>query len=678
MKLLNFTIIKFTSCLILGILIGYYCPISVNTSIAISAFFLLTTSILFLKFKSKHTRSIWFGLLSFISMISLGVLVENLKDAKYFKSHYIQSATIGKKTESIIQLKIKERLKPNLYSDKYVAKILKIGKTDVMGKVLLNIQKDSSNLNLKVGDLLLVSANFDKVNSSLNPGQFDYGNYLERQYIYHQISVASTEIYRLKSNDNSAFGFAGKLRDRITTKLSTYNFKSNELAIINALLLGQRQDMDKTVYQDFINAGAVHILAVSGLHIGIILLILNVLLNPLKRIKNGSIVKTIILVALLWIYAIIAGLSASITRAVAMFSIVAIAMNMKRPTNIYNTLAISVFVILLIKPMFLFEVGFQLSYVAVIAIVTIQPMLYKIWQPKWKVIDYLWQIFTVTIAAQIGVVPISIFYFHQFPSLFFVANLAIIPFLPVILGLGILIIVLALLNSLPNFMVAFYGGLINFMHQIVNWVSEKEQFLFENISLGLLQMLSIYLCLTTVILWIRKPKFTRLATFLFSVLILQSCLIFQKFNNANDSFVIFHKSRYTLIGQKKNIDLKIFHNLDSTSFKNERIIKDYTIDNFIDSVSMDSIKSFYNYKDKRFLVIDSLGIYNLKKYRPDYILLRNSPKINLERVIDSLNPKYIIADGSNYKSYIERWRATCANRKISFHNTRTDGAFVIE
>ena len=225
-------------------------------------------------------------------------------------------------------------------------------------------------------------------------------------------------------------------------------------------MLGQRQDISKEIYNSYTQAGAIHILAVSGLHVGIILLLLNFIFKPLIYFKNGNYIKLIVIVLILWSYAVIAGLSASVVRAVTMFTAVAIGMHLKRPTNVYNTLTISAFFLLLFKPMFLFDVGFQLSYLAVLAIVIIQPMLEKLWKPKFKLIDFFWKIFTVTIAAQFGIIPVSLYYFHQFPGLFFLSNLVIIPCLGFILGFGILIIILGLLNLLPNFLASTFGFVI--------------------------------------------------------------------------------------------------------------------------------------------------------------------------------------------------------------------------
>ena len=165
-----------------------------------------------------------------------------------------------------------------------------------------------------------------------------------------------------------------------------------------------------------------------------------------------------------------------------MFTFVAFGMISNRKSNIYYSLITSMFFLLLIKPMFLFDVGFQLSYLAVFGIVWIQPMLSNLWIPKYKLINKIWQLLTVSVAAQLIILPVSLYYFHQFPSLFLLSNLVIIPFLGIILMLGILVIVLAVINLLPQILADFYGTLINMMNQFVSWVGSQEGFLLIDIS----------------------------------------------------------------------------------------------------------------------------------------------------------------------------------------------------
>ncbi|MFT5846457.1 ComEC/Rec2 family competence protein [Psychroserpens sp.] len=678
MKLLNFTIIKLTCCIILGILIAEYITVSLYTSIYTSFILVCLLAVVFFINRTHLHKTIWFGLITIVTTISLGVLVYNTHNQSNFKNHYSQHISEAHQKSVSIVFKIREHLKSGNYNDKYIVDIIKVNGKKVTGKSLFNIRRDSTNTPHKIDDALMVTETFKAFTKPKNPNQFDYGNYLRKQYVHHQIFTQSASVVSLESKRSSIFGYADGIRTHINKKLQNYNFKPEELAIINALILGQRQDMTKEIYESYTDAGAIHILAVSGLHVGLILLLLTVGLKPIEQLKNGKIIKVILILILLWSFAIIAGLSASVTRAVTMFSIVAIAMHKKRPTNIFNTLAISMFVLLLVKPMFLFDVGFQLSYLAVLAIVSIQPLLYKLWQPHWKVIDYFWQIFTVTLAAQFGVVPLSLYYFHQFPSLFFVSNLAIIPFLGLILGLGILVIVLAVLNTLPQFFADLYGYIISGMNMVVGWVSQQEAFLFKHISFNELQVFACYLLIITLTFWYKKPNFRRLAFVLISILCLQGAWMFTDYQNSTNTFVIFHKSRKTLIAHKTNASLHTAHNLDSISWSRNKIITNFNVGNFITTNTLDTLKSVYTFKNKTILIIDSLGVYNVTSFTPDYVLLCNSPRINIERMIDSIHPRHIIADGSNYTSYVNRWKQSCLKRKLPFHHTGKKGAFIIK
>jgi competence protein ComEC len=293
------------------------------------------------------------------------------------------------------------------------------------------------------------------------------------------------------------------------------------------------------------------------------------------------------------------------------------------------------------------------------------------------VIDYFWQITTVTMAAQLGVAPISLFYFHQFPGLFFVSNLAILPFLGLILGFGIVVIVLSLLNTLPELIAHLYGKLISAMNYVVSWVSKQDDFLFKDISFDLIHVIAIYLLLLALVLMYLKFDFRRIIFFLVSIILFQTILIHTKKKHNSEAFIIFHKSRSSVLGKKDNSNLKIWHNLDHSSIQNEKMISNYKVGNFITSITYDSLSNVYKTPHKTLLVIDNLSVYNVR-FKTDYILLRNSPRINLKRVIDSLKPELIIADGSNYKSYIKRWKATCLKEKLPFHQTSEKGAFIIK
>lgn len=680
MRLLNFTIIKLTVCLIIGIAIGYsfQIPLQTNIYLVVSLFSIFLIS--FLVSRKQFIKTIWFGIIAYTMMIYLGMLVVNFHNQKNFYNHYSEHKSFKNNSTSQVTFRIREVLKPGNYYDKYIIDILKINDSIVTGKSLLNIEKDSLYAKLNVDEIFISYLDLKDLIHPLNPHQFDYKIYLDKQYIYHQSFIKNQELFKVKTSTKTLFGIANTIRQYINSKMESHSFKPDELAIINALLLGQRQDISKEIYESYTNAGAIHILAVSGLHVGIILLILSIVLKPIEYFKYGRPLKIVLLVIFLWAFALIAGLSASVTRAVTMFSIVAIAMNLKRPTNIYNTLAISMFVILLFKPLFLFDVGFQLSYLAVFSIVSIDPILYNLWKTKYWILDKLWHTLTITVSAQFGIIPISLYYFHQFPSLFFVSNIIIIPFLGLILGIGLLVILLTSINLLPNFLANFYGGIISKMNGIVGWVSSQESFLIKDIPFNILYVLTGYVLIIALVRLYKKQDYFSLKFFLISVLLVQAAMLYTKLNKPSNQLIIFHKSRSSLIGHITKNEMSVTSNSDSlsASASTTKIIKSFTVKSHIKTIKKDTLKPFYILNNKKLLVIDSLGIYNTKLFKPDYVLLRKSPKINLNRLIDSLNLEQIIADGSNYKSYIERWKKICNKRKLPFHQTGEKGAYIIE
>jgi competence protein ComEC len=216
------------------------------------------------------------------------------------------------------------------------------------------------------------------------------------------------------------------------------------------------------------------------------------------------------------------------------------------------------------------------------------------------------------------------------------------------------------------------------MNDIVGWVSNQELFLLKNISFNIPHVLAFYGLIITSVLLFKKQDFKRISLFLISILFVQGVYIHSAFKNDSESLMILHKSRYSLILHKVNSKLKASHNFDSITLSKDRVITNYSVGNFITSNTLDTLKSVYQFQNKTILVIDSLGVYNVKSFEPDYVLLRNSPRINMSRLIDSIHPKYIIADGSNYTSYVNRWEQTCLKRKLPFHHTSNKGAFIIK
>ncbi|MGW9684093.1 ComEC/Rec2 family competence protein [Flagellimonas sp. 2504JD1-5] len=668
MRFFDFVSIRLTLCLVAGIILGFYLEIGPHIPL-FSILGLLPVSYWANK-KQQRKDFPYFELTVLLQTIMLGVFVIQVSQSRYLEHHYAQSDL---KDFKLWEIKIKEVLKPNPFNQRYVVDVLSVEKKQSTGKLVLSVSTDSISKKLKVDDEVFVFAKVKAINPPLNPHQFDYKDFLRKQGVYHQIQVQTDQLLPKENPSISLLGIASNFREHIIANLKSQNFGKEELGVIQALLLGQRDDISESIYNNYKDAGAIHILAVSGLHVGILLLLFQFLLTPLERLPKGKTLKLLSVVVLLWTYAFIAGLSPSIVRAVTMFTFIAYAMHLNRPTNAFNIVALSMFFILLAKPLFLFQVGFQMSYAAVLAIVWIYPKLQQFWFPDNFLIRKTWQLLSVSMAAQLGVLPISLYYFHQFPALFFISNLLIIPFLGIILGMGILVILLSLVDFLPYFLVEIYNAIIKTMNSVISWVANREGFVIRDISFDSVQLFVGYVAIISMVLLLSQPKRKNTLVFLTSVIVLQTWAIWKQIQiQQQESLTLAHQNRNTLLLHQFGNNLKLYC---TDSIKPNRIAKDFAIAERIQSISQNPLAYSYTIDKETLYIMDSLVIYPPLK-QIDFLLLTQSPKINLERLIDSIHPKLILADGSNYKSYIARWKQTCFKKVIPFHSTREKGFYV--
>jgi competence protein ComEC len=324
----------------------------------------------------------------------------------------------------------------------------------------------------------------------------------------------------------------------------------------------------------------------------------------------------------------------------------------------------------------LFDVGFQLSYIALFFILWLQPLLAQLWMPKNKVLHYFWDILTVSFAAQIGTFPLSVYYFHQFPGLFFVTNLVVIPFLSFIMGLGVLVMLLAAFDLVPLFLAKGLEWSLFILNKIINSIASLEQFIFKDIPFNSYLLWSVYLLIICIILWFIKPNFNRLVASLLAVIILQASYFATYWNTQNQrEFVVFHSKKNSLLTERKGENLTVFANdsLLKTASTNKTLMS-YVVGNFSQLQSKKKLQNTLYFQDKKILVLDSLGVYP-KSCSPDILVLTQSPKINLDRLFQNTKPKMVVADGSNFKTNVRLWETTCQKHKIPFHATGEKGFY---
>ena len=448
-------------------------------------------------------RSFYFGLILWPSFYILGSLLTVSVSDNVFPEYLNQEQIEGSSGTYLAVIDDEPQQKKG--SVKVVARVIDLDCT-VNGRVLLYFDIDSLSQSLKYGEQLLIHSKFSKVEGMGNPNEFNYTRYLRFHNIIYRGQVRGNDWRRLSAGDPGITGWFLSIRSDLIEILKESGLEGNELSVASALILGYRTDLDKELMNAYAGAGATHVLAVSGLHVGIVYVILNFLLKSLNRFKHGEVFRTIILVSLLFSYAALTGLSASVFRAATMFSFVAIGSALNRNTNIFNTLAASAFCLILYEPMIIMQVGFQLSYAAVIGIVLIQPRLFNLYSFNNRFADWAWSITCVSVAAQIATFPLGLLYFHQFPNLFLVSNLLVIPAAAGILYLGFSLFVASLWKPALLFFGFLLDGLISSLNKVVIWIEQIPYSVLSGIDISIAESLIIYLIIIGMLLFIIQQK----------------------------------------------------------------------------------------------------------------------------------------------------------------------------
>jgi competence protein ComEC len=674
MRVLQFPLIKITASFVLGLLIAHFTKPAFLFSLIAVLLSLLTLFSVYFYAKSKSVNTNLFGITALSTALFIGIFATVSQDPTRNKTHYIHSISDQNKNCAVVLI-IKEKLKTTAVSKRYVAQLVSLNGKSSCGKVLINLKK-STLLILDIGSKLQAIGMIRKTKPPMNPNQFDYGNYLENQHIYGQMYVNANTINISPIKEKSVFYYASLLRNNIIQNLDKNHFHKSELSVVVALILGQQQDISPEIVRDYQYAGAVHVLSVSGLHVGFILLFITFLLKPFPNSRSGALVKLISVITFLWAFGLLAGFAPSVVRSVTMFSFVAVGMYLRRSVNIYNTIAISALLILLFQPSFLMDVGFQLSYVALYFIVWLQPLLASLWSPKYKLTSYLWDIITVSFAAQIGTFPMSIYYFHQFPGLFFITNLVILPGMSLILGLGVIVLFLAAFDWIWLPLLKALEGSIWLLNKVIAWVASFEGFVFKDIPLSIYIMWGLYGLIFSAVIWFKKPTFKKLLVVFVVTISLQFLAITLKYINQKEAeLLIFNCKGASVITKRYGDQVTVYfsNNLPNNNYA-KFALNSYLVGNSCDLKAKDSLANLIYFRRKKILVINREGNY-FSNVAPDILLLVNNPKINMEKVLQITKPKLVVADGSNYKYYCKLWKATCKKQKIPFHNTAEKGFY---
>ncbi len=563
----------------------------------------------------------------------------------------------------------------------------------IKGIIFLYIKKDTLSKRLYYGDVLGVKGSIFSIPPPKNPEGFNYKKFLERQHILAQSFVSQTEVKKIGHQPPSdILSFAFMLRREASIIIDHTIKGKNENAIAKALLLGVKDHLNNEIKRDYSSAGAMHVLAVSGLHVGIIYLLFSIIFGRIK--DSGKIGKGLFIVSsilIIWLYAFITGLSPSVLRAAVMFSMISLGQAYAQKGNIYNTLGAAAFILMVYDPNLIYSVGFQLSFSAVLGIVYLQPKLYRVFQFRSLVSDKAWSITCVSIAAQVATFPLSIYYFHQFPTYFLLSNLVVIfaAFLGLLIGATMLIVypILAIVGELlgQTLEILFLG--LNYLMSVVGYLPYS---LIEWLFIDRFELIITYLSIILFMLIIQKKSFTRVSLFFSAIILGMIYHSYSLFKQSKKEEVIF----YTI---KDNIAIDYIKGFSSTLFleKVDRESLDlsaYQINPYHRASHLSPIKeTIQSIKTESNAIVPlKVGSHQIilfdsttfhlefsSRIRCDLIYIENEAVKSLQWLNQKFDFDLIVLGTKNTWYYANKIKKQATEIDLEIHDLKNDGALVL-
>lgn len=440
------------------------------------------------------------GILFTLSFVVAGIVLAQLSNPSLDKTHYSHCMA----NASGFGIKLKDSPAGNRGYYRCLAEIVAVvsGNNQIRTSGLISLQFEGDSLCRLplVDEIIWVKSEIDTLKDPVNPGEFNYAEYLRRKGVLYSV-FAGDDQWLLSDQvvDVTLKGWLVGIRENLLSHLRSHKIEGREYAVLAALLLGKTSDIDKELMLSYSGAGAVHILAVSGLHVALIYVLLAPVFNRFFPGKKNRFIRTLIPSILLWIYAGITGFSPSVLRAALMFTCFILADNFQKENNIYNTMGASVVLLILWQPNIVFETGFQLSYLAVLGIVILQKRILSFYEPAHALLDKAWKLIAVSIAAQITTLPYTLYYFDQFPTWFLLTNLLVIPLSTIILYCGLGSFALLWWSSGVHFTLGLTSFLTRLMNDLMIFIGNLPLAVLDAIHINaigflLLSLLLFFLC----------------------------------------------------------------------------------------------------------------------------------------------------------------------------------------
>lgn len=434
--------------------------------------------------------------------------------------------------------------KPNSYQSILRVQSAQIPKEE---KVIAYFSKEGFDDKLIAGDQLILLAKRQEIKNSGDPFAFDYRSMMQHKGIYSSVYLSPGSYYKTGIQINRFTYSAEHIRDKLIELLNATSIGDAERAVISALTLGYRAELDQETMNYFADTGTIHVLSVSGLHVALIFFILSFIFSGINKGKLGVIIYPVLMILCLWSYAFITGFSPSVQRSTVMFSFVIVGRILRRPVNIYNSLTASALVLVLLDPNVLFDIGFQLSYLAVFGIVLLQPPLEGLLEVKNKSLKWAWILFTVSISAQLVTFPLSMFYFNQFPNLFWVSNFIVIPATTLLIWLTIGFFVLSPIYLVSGILADLLQYITHQMLLVLKWMSKLPHAVSEGIVFSPLQTWILYGLMTACVIYIFSKNKNWIYIGIVLLISFQASLLWEKCSLFNQKVLYVYQTKGSII-----------------------------------------------------------------------------------------------------------------------------------
>jgi len=564
-------------------------------------------------------------------------------------------------------------------SEKFVKLLVKVNTIEsdgiwhyAEGRTIVYVKQDST-LKLNVGNELLINSKFSYLNEPKNPNEFNYKEFLESKNVFHTVFTESKTISAISKNNNFHLSQIGTyIKSKLVSILRDSGLSQEAFSICSALLVGYDDEIDAEVMQSFSHSGTLHILSVSGMHTGVLYAVLIFLFSLIDKYDKYKKTKFVFIMLGLWLFVLVTGLSPSILRAALMLSLVLVGKTFYKQGNSYNTLLLSAFLLLLYNPYLIKDVGFLLSYCAVFGIMYLYPILQKLYYFENKILQMTWSGVLMSVSATLFTLPISLYFFHQFPIWFVFSNMIIIPISFLIMGAAALFLVFYKVAFI-NYILVY---IINGSTSVMMWFAQ----LTDSPNFGFIDFISfskIDFCFLTIIillcLMILSTKSYKQVLAL--CLLVITWLSFSIIDNYSDSkqkeLVVFHIKNKSFFALR--VGHSVYGNFNSIQNKDfDRYVKPYllnhsdlkTVNVSADAFKLDSI------------VILKAGSYtSIEQLNPNYILVSNDNPIEL--TTNYKTKPFIIADCSNSYKFVKKLKKQCAQLDIPFYSVKESGAFQV-